>query len=322
MLHESATVREILRYAEAFRGAGICLAPSGIGMVGHDDVEVLLQDVALIAGLGIDLTLIDYEGRATWKGVSAPKGVPHLFVKDGAALVSEAVKRKAKKICLVAGTDRVVGVGGVLDDVPLSQAKELLNDARITAECREVLKLAVSACEKGIPRVHVFNAHRHGALLEELFTNSGAGTMFYAGSPHKEVRRMVPSDRFGVCELLHPSIPKKTMGFVRDSEADLRVFTVDGVVHGISRVSLFHDTLVVKALYHSARFNVPDVLEHLLRGVLDEARERNVRDVAVLVTEIPALMRIQPWFTKLGFTKGRTTAGESTSADAWLKKIA
>src|SRR5262249_10369728 len=44
------------------------------------------------------------------------------------------------------------------------------------------LPFAVHACESGVPRAHLISRHADGALLQELFTRSGIGTMISEGS--------------------------------------------------------------------------------------------------------------------------------------------
>jgi len=322
MQANSSATREFLRYAGKLRDTTVILAPSKIGPIERDDLQMSLQDVALLLKLGVKIYAAEYIGSTFWQGLEWPEHLPRISVENDEHLIATAVSYGAGKLCLVAGSDRITIRGQQLDEVPLAKAEAILAESRApTLQSRHALELAVSACRAGVSRVHIYNAHRDGALLDELFTNLGVATMVYAGAPRKEVRRVVPADYFGVRGLIRHVIPRQTVEFVRTHQGEMRVFTVDGDIHGVARLSRRNDTLLIHLLAHSSRWNAAEVLERLLRGALEEAREQKAQVVALLADEMPPLMRILPWFTGLGFKKGRTILGAGEQ-DAWLKTVA
>lgn len=317
MENEGSIVREVLSCVATFRNSAVFIAPSGIGPIEPGDREVVLHDAELLARLGIDLAVVEY-GGPFWSGMGTPATVPLLVFKNEDELIEEATRRKVKKVCLASGTDRIATSSGTLDDVPLPVAEKILAQGLLVKpETQQALALAVACCHAGIPRVHFFNAHRSGALLQELFTTHGAGTMVYAGDMHKEVRAATWDDRFSLSELLHPVIRRHTTDFIHEHLAELRVFAVDGDVLGAARLTPQGNALWVRTLTHSPRLDVSEILRNLLEGATEEARSSNFASVIVPRKEIPPLMRIQPWFAKLGFVKGG--AGRQ---DAWLKTLA
>ncbi|MGH8764032.1 MAG: amino-acid N-acetyltransferase, partial [Nitrosospira sp.] len=68
-----------------------------------------------------------------------------------------------------------VAEGKVLLAKPASRTAGLSDDAQL------YLPFAVKACEGGVSRVHLISRHADGALLQELFTHSGIGTMISEG---------------------------------------------------------------------------------------------------------------------------------------------
>lgn len=323
MKRSSSGCRGILRHAEAFRGSTMVIASSGIGPFDRGDLELFLQDVVLLSRLGIVPVLVDIGASGFWDNLGKPDYLEVANVPGAKELVELAVTCKARKLCLVAGTDRITtSKGRPLDDVPVDEAQKLLADSTLTTPgSRHALSCAVAACRAGIARVHVVNVHRDGALLDELFTDTGAGTMIYAGNPHKEVRTMVHEDRFSVCSLLRAAIPRRTLEFVVEHRDEVRVFTVDREVYGVARVVHRGKTLHVVTLAHSERANAAEVLQSLLRFIIEEARVVGVEVVAIPADEIPALMRILPWFTGLGFVKGHGSASEVSQNDIWQRKL-
>jgi amino-acid N-acetyltransferase len=67
------------------------------------------------------------------------------------------------------------------------------------------LEHAVRACRYGIPRVHLLNGNVNEALLAEVFSNGGVGTMVYSNE-YEQIRRMYKKDVRAVMSLIQQSI--------------------------------------------------------------------------------------------------------------------
>jgi len=91
----------------------------------------------------------------------------------------------AKKLILLQGEGTSLPLGAIrAADVKKDQAALLL--------------AAASACQAGIPRVHILDGSDPSALLSELFSNEGVGTMVYADS-YRVIRPLREDD---IVELL------------------------------------------------------------------------------------------------------------------------
>ena len=62
---------------------------------------------------------------------------------------------------------------------------------------------ASEACRGGVNRVHIISYARDGALLQELFTRDGSGTLI-THDPYEEIREAEIEDIGGMIELLRP----------------------------------------------------------------------------------------------------------------------
>lgn len=62
---------------------------------------------------------------------------------------------------------------------------------------------AIHACRQGVPRTHILNSQESGALLQELFTRDGVGTMITADR-YEEIRPATIEDIGGIIELIQP----------------------------------------------------------------------------------------------------------------------
>ena len=65
------------------------------------------------------------------------------------------------------------------------------------------LRACYKACDGGVPRAHVISAREDGALLKELFTRDGAGTMVHRDS-YETIRRARIDDVQGILKLIEP----------------------------------------------------------------------------------------------------------------------
>ncbi|HBM48852.1 MAG TPA: amino-acid N-acetyltransferase, partial [Marinobacter sp.] len=59
------------------------------------------------------------------------------------------------------------------------------------------------ACVKGVRRAHIISYAEDGALLEELFTRDGSGTLV-SGDNYEQIRQARVEDIGGILELIQP----------------------------------------------------------------------------------------------------------------------
>src|SRR6516225_4294293 len=80
------------------------------------------------------------------------------------------------------------------------------------------LEHAVRACRYGIPRVHLLNGNINEALLAEVFSNGGVGTMVYSNE-YEQIRRMYKKDVRAVMSLIQQSIQNEEL--IRRERAEI-----------------------------------------------------------------------------------------------------
>jgi amino-acid N-acetyltransferase len=89
------------------------------------------------------------------------------------------VRHARGKLIFLMDTDGVRnGRRQLLSDLSTRDAEALLAEARRAApDVRVYLPAAIRACDNGVKRAHLISRHHDGALLLELFTRDGVGTM-------------------------------------------------------------------------------------------------------------------------------------------------
>ncbi|KRT54348.1 N-acetylglutamate synthase [endosymbiont of Ridgeia piscesae] len=167
-------------------------------------------------------------------GYSPTGEVFNLSAADVAASVAIALGAD-KLISLVEGQGLSDTDGRAITHAIPRQIDTLLAQQGPLAEdlCQH-LRGAVSACRSGVKRIHLLERQLDGALLKELFTRDGVGTLITA-KPYETTRTAQIDDVGGLLELIEPLEANGTL--VRRSrellETEIDHFTVmerDGMI--------------------------------------------------------------------------------------------
>ncbi|MFZ5698012.1 MAG: amino-acid N-acetyltransferase [Pseudomonadota bacterium] len=149
-----------------------------------------------------------------------------------------AVALKADKLIFLGEDDGVrLGKKKLVRDLTPAQASELLAGNKVKSESAIwQLEAAAHAASHGVGRVHLIGYNRDGALLQELFTRDGCGTLVTAQT-YEQLRTAGVEDVGGILELIRPLEDAGVL--VRRSrellETEIRRFHVierDGMVIG------------------------------------------------------------------------------------------
>ncbi len=210
---------------------------------------------------------------------------------------------RADKLILLAEGRWRRGGGGIPAELTPMSARRWMErrGARLARGLRAALHTALSAVEGGVGRVHVLPSRLDGALLAELFSRDGVGTLI-TQEPFEDIRPARPVDLPALVTLLTPLErdgvlrPRGREGLERELEHFV-VVERDGVV------------VACAALYPYPRHRVAEVgavavLEgerrrahaaRLLAFLERRARERGFERLLVATTRAPH------WFLEHGF---------------------
>ena len=113
-----------------------------------------------------------------------------------------AIALKADKLILMTTTGGIIQDDELLRSVVLADTRDLQTALTDSAQ-NQLLASAHYACSKGVERVHMVGCSEDGALLSELFTREGSGTL--VAQDHSEVIRAATiEDVGGILELIRP----------------------------------------------------------------------------------------------------------------------
>lgn len=135
-------------------------------------------------------------------GYSPTGEIFNLTAEDVANAV--AMELKADKLLLLTDDQGVTKGQELLQHLTLKEAQQMLAAGEPeSASQRHYLANAAKACAGGVRRTHIVDGNRDGALLLELFTRNGIGTLITADR-YDALRRATIDDVGGILELIEP----------------------------------------------------------------------------------------------------------------------
>jgi amino-acid N-acetyltransferase len=234
--------------------------------------------------------------------VSSRELATELAVALGASklfFVADAEPLNARDYTVSSGTD--TAPDGRLSRFRVDQARDFLEaNAGATGAGIELVERGVEAAGAGVDRVHIVDGRVEGVILQEIFSNLGAGTMIHANQ-YQAIRQMRRSDVPDVYRLMEPLVERGLL--VQRQESDLHdylhdfvVFETDGMVHGCCGLHRFEDgSGEIAGLAIDSSYEQFGIGERLVRFLIDRARTEGISQLFVLTVQA------SDWFEKLGF---------------------
>lgn len=234
-------------------------------------------------------------------GFSPTGEIFNLTLEDVAT--STAIALDADKLIFMMDTDGVMdNKGELLRELTITMAQEILASTQtLPGDVALFLPCALRACEAGVARTHLISRHVDGALLQELFTDSGIGSMVVESSLN--ILRPATIDDVGaILQILHPLEEEGIL--VRRGrellEREIERFVVlehDHLIIGCAALYPFADE---KAAELACMAIQPAYRRHgygdaLLNYISNEARNHGLNKLVVLTT------RTAHWFIERGF---------------------
>lgn len=236
-------------------------------------------------------------------GYSPTGEVFNLALEDVAA--STATALGAEKLIFMMDTPGVIGRRGeLLRELTVKQAKaRLARSAEPDSDVRFYLPAAVRACEGGVSRSHLISGHIDDALLLELFTHKGVGTLV-TPDPIETLRPARPDDIGGILQLIEPLeaegvLVKRKRGLLENEINRFIVLEHDRMVIACAALYPFPDEQAGELAGLAVRpdFRNQGAGERLLKDIEARARRMKLRKLVVLTT------RAEHWFVERGFTE-------------------
>jgi amino-acid N-acetyltransferase len=247
-------------------------------------------------GLG-NIVLLNCEGPS-------PTGeIFNLQMEEAAEAVAIAIK--ADKLVYLTDSRGVTDQSGeLLDAMTADEVASLLDGGEwLSPDIRRYLPCSVRATRTGVGRVHLIGYEQDGALLRELFTHDGVGTVVTRESL-ENIREAKPDDIAALIALIEPMEeegilvhrPRELL------EREIEHFSImlhDGIIVGCAALYRHADEeaelacLAVNPDHREWGYG-----EQLMKRIERRARKLGIKRLFVLTT------RTEHWFVERGFKLG------------------
>ncbi|MCX8108381.1 MAG: amino-acid N-acetyltransferase [Verrucomicrobiae bacterium] len=222
-----------------------------------------------------------------------------------AVAVAEAIR--AVKIIYVTTYQGLFKQGRLFRQILASDLEQWLAQNRNDFQPSTLSKAihAAAACRAGIPRVHIIDGRLDEALLTEVFSNEGIGTLIYANE-YQQIRRAMKKDIPNILKLIRPAMEsdellRRTRSSIEKSLGDFYLFEIDQ--NPVACVALHTYPEVGKAeiacLCVKPSHENQGIGRKLVQYAENKARELGMKELVALSTQ-----SFMFFISKAGFQEG------------------
>lgn len=237
-------------------------------------------------------------------GYSPTGEVFSLAAEDVAAAAAEAL-RADKLVCLIEGRGAVGARGRVVQQLTPADAERYLQKHKQVRSVEAALRAAIRVCRAGVRRAHLVDRSADGALLLELFTREGAGTLV-TDETFEGIRPARLDDVSGILALIRPLeeegiLVRRSRERLETELADFTVIERDGTIIGCAALDPYPSerTAEIACVAVSPDYRDTGRGDALLESLEKQARDRGLDRVFVLTT------RTAQWFQERGYGPAR-----------------
>lgn len=247
--------------------------------------QLSLHNVVLISPIG-------YSPSGEVFNLSAEQVATEIAI----ALQAEKLILMTEQSCTHPQSQRIV------QQLTTNEAEQLLTEfPELPLSIARVLRAAIYGCQAGVERVHLIERKHNGALLLELFSRDGIGTLV-SSTPYEELRQATLQDIGGILELISPleqqgKLIKRSREKLEMEITDYIIIERDGMIIACTALHLLPDTTagVIACMAVHPDYQKAARGNRLLEYIYKCARLQELHTLFVLSTQTAH------WFIERGF---------------------
>lgn len=184
--------------------------------------------------------------------------------------------------------------GALRRQIPVDELDTALQQQPETVDARFASKAlhAVRAIQAGVPRVHIVDGRIHDALLNEIFSNEGVGTLIY-GNDYQQIRSATRRDSRLIYNLTRNAVKReellhRTLQAIEKNIDNFFVFEIDENLIACVSLSFYPDKpelAEVGSLYVLPFYHRRGIGRKLVEYACLEAKRRGAKRVLALSTQ-------------------------------------
>lgn len=188
----------------------------------------------------------------------------------------------------------------------ISESGDLLRKQKATAAVGLASKLesGARACRQGVPRAHLLDGSVNEALLTEIFSHEGFGTMVYSNE-YQQIRRIFKKDVRGVIALIRQSVKneelvRRTRNEIIEHIEDYWILEIDRQPVACVALHVYPEDKVgeLACLYVNRNFENQGYGRKLMAFVTTLAREKGLTRLFALSTQAFAYLQQKGGFAE------------------------
>ncbi len=266
---------------------------------------------------GIDMHYTGRVRKVNHEGIkqALSTGAIGLISPLGYSLTGElfnlAYTEVAEKVAVAIGADKLIAFtkehGMVDDDGTLYRELNLLQCEKLLLrqnedDSHQSLRACYRACDQGVMRAQIISYCNNGALIKELFTRDGTGTMVHRDS-YESIRRARITDVGGIIELIAPLeaegiLVKRSRELLEQEIEHFVVMDRDGLIIACAALYPFEkeQSAEIACMATHSEYRGKQCASKLLKHIEKQASELKIKRLFVLTTQS------SHWFLEQGFS--------------------
>ena len=188
-----------------------------------------------------------------------------------------------------------------------------------TVSCETIftlLKLAKTACNEGVDRVHIINGSIDGTVPCEIFSDLGSGTMIYTNN-YGKIRQMTRDDISEVITLMQPFVNQgillqRTKEQLYNQYQNYIVYELDGAIRACSALIPYPDgQMEIAAVAVDKTCSNIGIGPKMIKFLMKQAKEMKASGLFLLTTQT------SDWFENLGFIPSEVSTLPQQRKEKW-----
>lgn len=188
-----------------------------------------------------------------------------------------------------------------------------------TVSCETIftlLKLAKTACNEGVDRVHIINGSIDGTVPCEIFSDLGSGTMIYTNN-YGKIRQMTRDDISEVITLMQPFVNQgillqRTKEQLDNQYQNYIVYELDGAIRACSALIPYPDgQMEIAAVAVDKTCSNIGIGPKMIKFLVKQAKEMKASGLFLLTTQT------SDWFENLGFIPSEVSTLPQQRKEKW-----
>ncbi|MGB8356296.1 MAG: amino-acid N-acetyltransferase, partial [Chthoniobacteraceae bacterium] len=228
-------------------------------------------------------------------------------VNSDSIAVEVAEAMQAMKIIFLFSLDGLSLAGEIVPQLSIAETEDILKKKKVgdNAKLTSKLEHGARACRLGVPRVHLLNGNVNEALLTEVFSTDGIGTMIYSNE-YQQIRRVFKKDVRNVMTLIRQSVDSEEL--IRRTRADIMqhiedywVLEIDRTLVGCVALHCYPDyrKAELACLYVSKAHGGQGHGQKLMAFAENLAAERGMQKILALSTQTFAYFQQKGGFVEV-----------------------